>query len=138
MNNIKQLQKLDRALHHFKKNPIFKKNTNELSESDLNVLFCVYFCESYQKIKLTDISKALHLTLPAVTIKVKGLVEKGFVTKESSKKDQRIIYLKLTEKSSNLLKELVKDYYQPASEIREKLGDTDTIKFIELLEKLIS
>jgi DNA-binding MarR family transcriptional regulator len=138
MNNMKQLQKLDRVLHQFKKNPIFKKKSNELSESDLNVLFCVYFCETYQKIKLTDISKALHLTLPAVTIKVKGLVDKGFVTKENSKKDQRIIYLKLTEKSSNILNQMVKDYYQPAHEIREKLGEADTIKLIEILEKLIS
>jgi len=137
MENIKQLQKLDRVLHHFKRNQIFKKKTNELSESDLNVLFCVYFCESYQKIKLTEISKTLHLTLPAITLKVKGLVEKGYVTKESSKKDQRIIYLKLTEKSSRILGDLVKDYYQPAREIREKLGEEDTLKLIELLEKLI-
>lgn len=137
MENIKQLQKLDRVLHHFKKDPIFKKRFRELSDSDLNVLFCVYFCESYQKIKLSEIAEILHITLPAVTLKVKDLVSQELVIKETSKNDQRIIYLKLTKKATEMIESIVEDYYRPSNEIRKKLGPEDTNKLIEILEKLI-
>ena len=55
--------------------------------------------------KLADM---VRITRPAVTIKVNELVKRGFVVKEPSAEDKRIVYLRLNEQ----MREQYRAYYQ--------------------------
>jgi len=75
MKEYQVLQKLDRSLQVFRRSGIYKRANTKLSDADIMVLFCVAFCDMSQRVKLSDISKTLRVTLPAVTHKVNDLVE---------------------------------------------------------------
>ena len=53
---------------------------------------------------MTNVAKILNVTMGTLTTAVKKIIEKGFLIKERSKKDQRVFYLKLTEKGHEALK----------------------------------
>lgn len=136
MKNYEQLQKLNRALHFFKRHNVFKKQKYELSDSELNVLFCIYFCDEFKKIKLTDIANKLSVTLPAITQKANDLEKKGMMIKEASKKDQRVIYVRLTTKAKHMLAEVVETYYQPIEDMMKSIGEDDANQLISILDKI--
>lgn len=48
-------------------------------------------------VNITDIAQEMQITLPSVTIAIKKLENKGYVTKDRSREDGRRVYVHLTE-----------------------------------------
>src|SRR5690554_4276009 len=96
MKEYQTLQKLDRSLQAFRLSGVYKRLQTKLSDADIMVLFCVAFCDTQQRLKLTDVAKTLRVTLPAITHKVNDLVAKHYIEKETSTKDLRVTYIRLT------------------------------------------
>lgn len=136
MNEYQILQKLDRSLQAFRRSGIYKRTSTKLSDADIMVLFCVAFCDLNQKIKLTDVSKTLRVTLPAVTHKVNDLVEQKYLTKETSEKDLRVTYIKLTPQGKTYVESIRETYYQPLKALKDHLGSEDTETLMRLLDKI--
>ncbi len=136
MKEYQKLQKIDRALQSFRRSGVYKRTKTSLSDADIMVLFCVAFCDLYQKVKLSDIAKTLRVTLPAVTHKVNDLVEKGYVEKESSSKDLRITFIKLTLEGKAYVESIQEAYYAPLKRLTVLLGDEDTQHLIRILDKI--
>ena len=136
MKEYQKLQKIDRALQSFRRSGVYKRTKTQLSDADIMVLFCVAFCDLYQKVKLSDIAKTLRVTLPAVTHKVNDLVEKGYVEKESSSKDLRITFIKLTLEGKAYVESIQDAYYAPLKRLVALLGDEDTQHLIRILDKI--
>ncbi len=130
------LQQLDRALKIFRRSGIYDRVSTKLSDADIMVLFCVAFCDINQKVKLTDISKTLKVTLPAVTHKVNDLVEKNYLEKVQSEKDLRVIYIRLTEDGKTYVESIRDDYYKPIEFLTKHLGNEDTQNFLRILNKI--
>jgi len=89
-----------------------------------------------QRVKLSDISKTLRVTLPAVTHKVNDLVEKNYVEKENSPKDLRVTYIRLTPTGKAYVESIREEYYQPLHEVVKYLGDEDTKSLMRILDKI--
>lgn len=53
---------------------------------------------------MTNVANKLNITTGTLTTAVKRIIEKGFLVKNRSKKDQRVYYLKLTKKGFEALK----------------------------------
>lgn len=136
MKEYRQLQKLDRSLQTFRRSGIYKRSKTTLSDADIMVLFCVAFCDVNQKVKLTDISRTLRVTLPAVTHKVNDLVDKNYCVKETSEKDLRITYIKLTPEGKSYVESIKETYYHPLKHLVKHLGDEDTENLIRILDKI--
>lgn len=136
MKDYQKLQKLDRYLQIFRRSGIYDRPSTTLSDADIMVLFCIGFSDRGQNVKLTDIAKTLHVTLPAVTHKVNDLVQQGFIEKEASKKDLRVTIVKLTEKGESYVSQVEDNYYATLEKLIEKLGTDDTDTLIRLLEKI--
>lgn len=120
----------------FRRSGIYKRAKTSLSDADIMVLFCIAFCDINQKVKLSDVAKTLRVTLPAVTHKVNDLVDKNYVQKETSSKDLRVTYIKLTAEGKAYV-DLIKDeYYQPLKELAKHLGEEDTQTFMRILDKI--
>lgn len=47
---------------------------------------------------MTGIAKSMNVTTGTMTKAIEGLTEKGYVTRERSKEDKRIVFISLTEK----------------------------------------
>lgn len=136
LKEYRTLQKLDRSLQTFRRSGIYKRAKTSLSDADIMVLFCIAFCDLNQKVKLSDIAKTLRVTLPAVTHKVNDLVDKKYVSKESSPRDLRVTYIKLTAEGKAYV-DLIKDeYYKPLKALSEHLGEEDTQTFMRILDKI--
>lgn len=78
-----------------------KSKFKELSMSETHVIDAV---DKAEFPSMTNVAKILNVTMGTLTTAVKKIIEKGFLIKERSKKDQRVFYLKLTEKGHEALK----------------------------------
>ena len=54
------------------------------------------------RVKVSDISDALHIPRPGVTRTVKDMVDGGYLEKAASEEDGRVTYLTITEKGRML------------------------------------
>lgn len=113
---------------------MYKCKTRNLTDADLSVLFCVKFQQSEDKIKFTNISQRLGLTLPAITHKVNDL-KIDMLLKIVSSNDKRIINIELTPLANSLIDEIMSDYYRPLKTLTEFLGEEDTKELNRILEK---
>ena len=77
-----------------------KSKFKELSMSETHVLDAV---DKVEFPSMTNVAKSLSVTMGTLTTAVKKIVEKGFLVKERSSKDQRVYYLKLTDKGHEAL-----------------------------------
>jgi len=136
VNTYRTLQKLDRSLQAFRRSGVYKRSKTDLSDADIMVLFCVAFCDMNQKIKLSDVAKTLRVTLPAITHKVNDLVDKNLLIKETSSKDLRVTFIKLTIEGKDYVESIKAQYYQPLMKLTDFLGDEDTDTLIRILDKI--
>lgn len=136
MKAYQTLQKLDRSLQAFRLSGVYKRSQTKLSDADIMVMFCVAFCDMNQRLKLTDVAKTLRVTLPAVTHKVNDLVDKKYLEKETSSKDLRVTYIKLTTLGKEFVESIRDDYYQPLMTLVDHLGEEDTKNLMRILDKI--
>jgi DNA-binding MarR family transcriptional regulator len=136
MKEFQTLQKLDRALQTFRRSGVYKRSATDLSDADIMVLFCVAFCDQNQKVKLSDVAKTLRVTLPAITHKVNDLLEKKYIERESSNKDLRVTYIKLTPEGKSYVESIRDEYYKPIKVIADHLGTEDTKELMRILDKI--
>lgn len=136
MKAYQTLQKLDRSLQAFRLSGVYKRSQTKLSDADIMVMFCVAFCDMNQRLKLTDVAKTLRVTLPAVTHKVNDLVDKKYLEKETSSKDLRVTYIKLTTLGKEFVESIRNDYYQPLMTLVDHLGEEDTKNLMRILDKI--
>jgi DNA-binding MarR family transcriptional regulator len=136
MKEYQMLQKLDRELQGFRRSGVYKRMSTALSDADIMVLFCVDFCDTNQRMKLSDVARVLKVTLPAVTHKVNDLVAKGYVVKETSNKDLRVTFIHLTEEGKTYVESIRDGYYKPLEQLVDHLGPDDTEALMRLLEKI--
>ncbi|RJX25287.1 MAG: hypothetical protein C4537_04745 [Acholeplasma sp.] len=136
MKEYQLLQKLDRSLQAFRLSGVYKRSQTKLSDADIMVMFCVAFCDTNQRLKLTDVAKTLRVTLPAVTHKVNDLVEKKYLEKEISNKDLRVTFIRLTAEGKAFVESIREEYYQPLKSLVDYLGQEDTEALMRILDKI--
>ena len=76
---------------------------------------------------MTNVAKILNITVGTLTTAVKKIIEKGFLVKERSKKDQRVYYLKLTEKGYEALKIHEQFHYELAELYKAAIPDDHVV-----------
>jgi len=92
--------------------------------------------ETLDKVKVSDISDTLGLPRPSVTKTVKDLEKLGFIEKETTKEDGRIVFIRVTKEGRGLVDKYVDRYFNELSEELSDITDEDADKMIEVIEKL--
>lgn len=87
-------------------------------------------------IKASLLSELTRISRPAISQHINILEEKGFISRSTSKTDRRVTYLCLTESASVFLTERQTEFLQHLQLVCDLLGHDDTVKLIELTEKL--
>ena len=100
----------------------------------------MYYLETISHLKnpnITELSKAMGLTKPSVTVAVEKLIEKDIIYKVKSDADRRSSHLHLTEKGK-LVNEM-HDYAHRrfAEAVNKALNENEIEELIVLLDKLL-
>ena len=93
-----------------------------------------------KKLTVNQLAKEMSLTSGRITRLIDGLVDKGFVTRESGKEDRRKYFLSLTKKGEKISNELVKGHLIIHQQILEKIDEKyhrSMIKGLELLSNAV-
>lgn len=87
-------------------------------------------------VKVSDISDALDIPRPGVTRTVKEMENRGYLYKQCSESDGRIIYLLLTETGKELLKKYDREYFRKIQPFFDVISDDEAEVMMQTIEKM--
>ena len=88
------------------------------------------------KVKVSAISDTLGLPRPSVTKTVKDMEKLGFVEKETTEADGRVVFIKSTKAGRELVDKYVDRYFGDLSEELADITDEEADRMIEVIRKL--
>ena len=88
------------------------------------------------RVKVSDISDALHLPRPGVTRTVKEMENRGYLRKMASEEDGRVVYITATEAGKQLSKRYNQDYFACLAPQLADISDEDAASAIRTIEKM--
>lgn len=136
-NNEKLVEELLSTIRQFPK--IMARQTSQTSHtqkrSEIMVLFCIKKSEQGE-MKVTEISRKLHVKAPTVTQLLNELESKGQVERMTRTSDRRSVWVKLTEKGEETLHLAMEQMQKTYSGLIDYLGEEETIHLIETLKKM--
>ena len=84
----------------------------------------------------SDISKTLNMTNPRVSKILNNLESKGFIKREFSTMDRRKVYIHITNDGLNYVENISLKTQESFNVIIQKIGESDTIELIRILNKI--
>lgn len=118
LNSI--LVKLFNDILNIEEKALITDTFKDISVTDMHIIEAVGILEPRT---MSTISKALGVTMGTLTTGINGLVKKGYVVRNRSDKDRRIVYASLTEKGiaayhhhMNFHKDMIHSIMQDLSE----------------------
>lgn len=88
------------------------------------------------RVKVSDISDALHIPRPGVTRTVKNMVDGGYLEKAASEEDGRVTYLTITEKGRMLSQVFDSEFFAQLAPLLADVSDEDAATTIRTIEKV--
>ena len=88
------------------------------------------------RVKVSDISDALHIPRPGVTRTVKEMVDGGYLEKAASEEDGRVTYLTITEKGRMLSQVFDSEFFAKLTPLLADVSDEDAATTIRTIEKV--
>ncbi len=89
-----------------------------------------------EKIKISDLSRFMNVSKPAITLMITDLEKRGLVERIYDKQDRRRIFLNLTEKGEEFVEKSEEEANHFFSKILEQLGENDSDELLRIFEKL--
>ena len=86
---------------------------------------------------MSTVAKLMNVTTGTLTKAMDGLTEKGYVIRERSKQDKRVVWVYLTEKGKAAYKHHEEFHWRMISHIKEGLNDQELPVLIYSLAKLV-
>ena len=138
-NNNSTEQKLMRAFMQFNKAGWQHRSVAGCKPSEIWVLFCIKkgVNPDTPEMKVSDISKLLHVTSPTITQLIKGLEANGLVERNIDPTDRRAVGIKLTQKGEMVTKKARDAFLASFHGLVEYLGEEQSNQLAELLPKVI-
>lgn len=115
---------------------LLKRSTNiDLSINEMHLIESVGKNKNDGK-TISDLAQILNITLPSVTIAINKLVKKGYVKKEKSTADGRMVFVRLTDRGLRINKIHQYFHMKMVNEISKELTDHEKEVLIYGMEKL--
>jgi DNA-binding MarR family transcriptional regulator len=133
-------EKLLEALHSLKRAHTCFSSPGEISRGEYFLLHRIFNLtqdtEESVGVKITDLSKAVQMSRPAISQMLNSLEKKDFVVRIMAKSDRRVVYVKLTQAGAEELEKNRKQFQEFFDRLVEELGSNDTAELIRLVNKL--
>jgi DNA-binding MarR family transcriptional regulator len=85
---------------------------------------------------MSEISKSLGVTMGTLSTGINGLVKKGYVTRNRSQKDKRIVYASLTQKGIRAFQHHKKFHEDMVKSIMEEFDEQEAVILTKTFKKL--
>ena len=105
----------------------------DLTNNDLHVIEAIGMD---QPKNMSSIAKVLSVTVGTLTIAMNSLVKKGYVIRERSQEDRRVVYISLSEKGREAYAHHERFHQQMIHEILDGLNPEETEVLLKSLNKL--
>ncbi|HET7658602.1 MAG TPA: MarR family transcriptional regulator [Bacillales bacterium] len=132
-------QKLLKAFMQFRKAGWHGKSVDGYKPSEIMLLFCLKKGTepaASQGMKVSEISKRLHVTSPTVTQLLNGLERDGLVERNTDPVDRRAVGIKLTPAGEALTKKASAAFSETFDGLIHYLGEEQSEQLAELLSKV--
>lgn len=103
--------------------------------SEVRVLLCLRHNvnPAAQDMKVSQISRQLHVTSPAVTQLLKGLEVKGMVSRQDDTTDRRMVNFRLTARGEAVTTQAIEMFTSSMRGLMDHLGAAQSARLAELL-----
>lgn len=136
-HNDRWVLQLEDALNLFKStNFNATKFDAMIKKTEKFTLMLILDLSKNQQVTTSMVADKLGVTLAAVSHHINSLVEEGYIERQISPDDRRVIFLNLTKKGMTFVLELKKKHHQKINALAQYLGKDDTQKIIDLLKKI--
>src|SRR5947209_11218311 len=131
-------QKLMRAFMQFHKAEWHQRSIAGCKPSEIRVLFCIKkgIKPDTSEMKVSEISKLLHVTSPTITQLLKGLEANGLIERHIDPTDRRAFGITLTEKGEKVTQQAAEAFSASLHDLIEYLGEEQSNQLAELLAKV--
>lgn len=115
------------------KKAIITEEFKDLSNNDMHVIEAVGLGEGKN---MTSIARELKITVGSLTTAMNSLVKKQYVERYRSKKDRRVVFVKLTDKGVNAYRHHEEYHRQIAQAILDRLDEEELSVLLKTLDIL--
>ena len=131
-------QKLMRTLMQFNKMSWHQQPVAGCKPSEVRVLFCIKKGRNPHnpEMKVSDISKRLHVTSPTITQVLKSLEANELIERHIDPVDRRAIGVILTEKGEHVVQQAMDEFSASTRGLIDYLGEDQTNHLIDLLSSM--
>jgi DNA-binding MarR family transcriptional regulator len=139
---ITTAHKLMRAFMLFGRAAWHERTVAGYKPSEIQVLFCIrgkrWANPPVTRLKVSEISKAMHVTSPTVTQLLKGLEANGLIERHNDPADRRSVAISLTPKGEAVTQEAAEDFTSSMNGLIEYLGEEQSEELASLLFKVFN
>lgn len=111
-------------------------SNGRLSQGEYLVLRNIWLSGKQKNIRAAELSDKLELSRPSITRILNSLEHREFIIRNIDKEDRRSVNIELTETGIEAIEMANQELLNIAVKLAVSLGDTDTDKLIELVDKL--
>ncbi len=131
-------QKLLRSFQEFHKAGWHQRSIAGYKPSEIRVLFCVKkgAKPDVPEVKVSEISKMLHVTSPTITQLLKGLEANGLIERNIDPTDRRAVGISLTERGEMVTQQAAEAFSASLHGLIEYLGEEQSNQLAELLSQV--
>jgi DNA-binding MarR family transcriptional regulator len=131
-------QNLMTSFMQFKRMGWHQRSIDGCKPSEIRVLFIIQKSEEHiqRKIKVSEISKYLHVTSPTVTQLLKGLEVRGLIERKPDAIDRRSVVIELTQKGEQVTQKAHEHVIASFAGLVEQLGEEQSQQLAELLSRV--
>ncbi len=131
LNDI--LVNLFRDIMNLEERAIITQEFQNITSNDMHVIQVIGIGEPKN---MSTIARELSVTVGTLTIAMNSLVKKGYVIRERSQEDRRVVYISLSEKGREAYAHHERFHQQMIHEILDGLNPEETEVLLKSLNKL--
>ena len=127
------LVKLFNEIMDIEEKAIITEEFKDISNNDMHVIEAI---GKDQSKNMSTVAKALSVTVGTLTISMNSLVKKGYVKRERSEQDRRVVYIMLTAKGKLAYKHHAEFHRKMTEALVEGLNPEETKLLVRALTNL--
>lgn len=129
--------KIHELMQKFHKIQMNAKNTGEMLRREMMMLKLIEARSTRAEgVTISALSDHLEISRSAVSQMINALEDKGYVLRQTTKSDRRLVYVKLTENGRQCLERQLRIFLEGIAQVFDKMGERDTEELLRLMQKL--
>ena len=138
MNNVREtintmLVKTFHEILELEEKAIITDEFSDISNNDMHIIEAIGLGEGA---RMSVVAKRLNITVGSLTTSMNSLVKKGYVKRERSEKDRRVVFIQLTNKGRMAYHHHAEFHRQMTEAVIAELNENETDVLVKALDGL--